>query len=566
MADTVREIERKYEADDNTRLPDLAGIDRVTAVVEAGTEDLDAVYYDTADQRLAAAGITLRRRTGGRDAGWHLKLPVGPGVRDELRAPLSETPPPELTALVRSRVLDGELVAVVRLRTRRTVRVLTDAAGNPLAEVAEDAVRAWPAAGAVDAGTAGAGRPGARWREIEVELAGDGDAGLLDEVGRALTAAGVRPASAASKLERALAETGQSHDGAAPHTAGPDERPRHGSAKAAAKAKAKKAKAKAKKAKAKAKKAKGKGKVKKGAGKGGKKGPTAGDLVLRYAREQVRVIIELDPAVRRDLPDAVHRMRVATRRLRSAFRSYTKVLDRAVTRPIGVELKWLAAELGVERDREVLTGRLRAGLAEVPGTLRLGPVDARLRIWSERRRAGARDRLLDVLDGPRYLALLKTLYAFLEEPPLRRAAGRPAPDVAAGAVLKDYRRLARRTEAALAAPAGQERDEALHGARKAAKRTRYAAEAARPALGRPAKKFAKRTKRVQQLLGDHQDSVVARGALRELATQAQRAGEGGFTFGLLYGREEALAADRERALPDVWRKASRREHRAALRP
>ncbi|MFI5521067.1 CHAD domain-containing protein [Streptomyces platensis] len=548
MADTVREIERKYEADDNTRLPDLAGIDRVTAVVEAGSEDLDAVYYDTADQRLAAAGITLRRRTGGRDAGWHLKLPVGPGVRDELRAPLSETPPPELTALVRSRVLDGELVAVVRLRTRRTVRVLTDAAGSPLAEVAEDAVRAWPAAGAVDAGTAGAGRPGARWREIEVELVGDGGAGLLDEVGRALTAAGVRPASAASKLERALAETGQRHDGAAPYTAGPDERPLHGSGKAAAKA------------------GKAKGKGKKGAGKGGKKGPTAGDVVLRYAREQVRVIIELDPAVRRDLPDAVHRMRVATRRLRSAFRSYTKVLDRAATRPIGVELKWLAAELGVERDREVLTGRLRAGLAEVPGTLRLGPVDARLRIWSERRRAGSRDRLLDVLDGPRYLALLKTLYAFLEEPPLRGAAGRPAPDVAAGAVLKDYRRLARRTEAALAAPAGRERDEALHGARKAAKRTRYAAEAARPALGRPAKKFAKRTKRVQQLLGDHQDSVVARGALRELATQAQRAGEGGFAFGLLYGREEALAADRERALPDVWRKASRRKHRAALRP
>ncbi|WP_405838316.1 CYTH and CHAD domain-containing protein [Streptomyces platensis] len=542
MADTVREIERKYEADDDTRLPDLAGIDRVAAVAEAGTEDLDAVYYDTADQRLAAAGITLRRRTGGRDAGWHLKLPVAPGVRDELRAPLSETPPPELTALVRSRVLDGELVAVVRLRTRRTVRVLKDAAGTPLAEVAEDAVHAWPAAGAVDAGTAGAGRPGARWREIEVELVGDGGAGLLDEVGRALTAAGVRPASAASKLARALAETGQSRDGAAPHAAGPDERLVHGSGKAPVKAKGK------------------------GAGKRGKKGPTAGDVVLRYAREQVRVIIELDPAVRRDLPDAVHRMRVATRRLRSAFRSYTKVLDRAATQPIGVELKWLAAELGVERDREVLTERLREGLAELPGTLRLGPVDARLRIWSERHRAGARDRLLDVLDGPRYLALLKTLHAFLEEPPLRKAAGRPAPEVAAGAVLKDYRRLARRTEAALAASAGRERDEALHGARKAAKRTRYAAEAARPALGRPAKKFAKRTKRVQQLLGDHQDSVVARGALRELATQAQRAGEGGFTFGLLYGREEALAADRERALPDVWRKASRRKHRAALRP
>ncbi|MGY4957290.1 CYTH and CHAD domain-containing protein [Streptomyces nigrescens] len=550
MADTVREIERKYEADNDTQLPDLAGIGPVAAVAEAGTEDLDALYYDTTGLSLAADGITLRRRTGGRDAGWHLKLPVAPGVRDEVRAPLSDVPPPELTALVRSRALDQELVPVVRLRTRRTVRVLRDAAGTPLAEVAEDAVHAWPAAGAVGAGESGAGRAGARWREIEVELLGEGDTGLLDEIGRALAAAGVRPASAASKLARALAETGQGRDGAAaPHTAGPDGRRADGSGKAAAKAKSRA-------------KSKGKGKA---AG-AGKKGQTAGDVVLRYAHEQVRAIIELEPAVRRDLPDSVHQMRVATRRLRSAFRSYTKVLDRAVTRPIGVELKWLAAELGVERDREVLTGRLQEALAGVPGTLRLGPVDARLRIWSERRRAGARDQLLAVLDGPRHLSLLKSLHAFLEEPPLRKAAGRPAPEVVAGAVLKDYRRLARRTEAALAAPAGRERDEALHGARKAAKRTRYAAEAARPALGRPAKKFAKRTKRVQQLLGDHQDSVVARATLRELATQAQRAGEGGFTFGLLYGREEALAADRERALPDLWRKVSRRKHRAALRP
>ncbi|MGW3010784.1 CYTH and CHAD domain-containing protein [Streptomyces sp. NPDC001219] len=536
MADTVREIERKYEADDGTRLPDLTGVDRVAAVEEAGTEELDAVYYDTAGRHLAADGLTLRRRTGGKDAGWHLKLPVAPGVRDELRAPLSEMPPAELTALVRSRTLDRELLPLVRLRTRRTVRVLRDAAGAPLAEVAEDVVRAWRLDGA--AGKTGPGPAKARWREIEVELLGQGDTGLLDEIGRALAAAGVRPASAASKLARALAETGQ------------------GAGKAKAKGKGAGGKGR--------KKAKEPEKPKKA--EEPQKGRTAGDVVLRYARDQIRAIIELDPAVRRDLPDAVHKMRVATRRLRSAFRSYAKVLDRAATRPLGVELKWLAAELGVERDREVLTGRLRAALDETPATLRLGPVDARLRIWSERRRAGARDGLLAALDGPRYLSLLAALHAFLADPPLRGAAGRPAPEAVAAAVLKDHRRLARRMETALTAPAGRERDEALHGARKAAKRTRYAAEAARPALGGPAKKFARRTKRVQQLLGDHQDSVVARGALRELATQAQQAGEGGFTFGLLYGREEALAADRERALPDVWRKASRRRHRAALRP
>ncbi|AOP45864.1 CYTH and CHAD domain-containing protein [Streptomyces lydicus] len=542
MADTVREIERKYEADNATELPDLADVDRVAAVVELGVEDLDALYYDTPDQRLTAAGITLRRRTGGRDAGWHLKLPAGPGEREEIRAPLSDVPPPELTSLVRARVLGRDLVPVVRLRTRRTVRELRDAAGGPLAEVAVDEVWAWPAAETEQPGAAGAaGRTEARWREIEVELTGGGerDPGLLDDVERALAAVGVRPASAPSKLARALAETGlrpaRPEDrtaSAAPHRGGG------------------------------ATGRKGSGKAKKRSGRKG----AAGDLVLDYVREQLRVIVELDPAVRRDVPDSVHRMRVATRRLRSAFRSYTKVLDREVTAPVGGELKWLAAELGVERDREVLTDRLLTAVAEVPRTLRLGPVDARLRIWSERHRVVSRDRVLAALDGDRYLALLKTLHALLEDPPLRPGAGRPAPGIAARAVLKDYRRLARRVRTALDAPAGRDRDVALHRARKAAKRTRYAAEVARPALGRPAKKFAKRVKRVQQLLGDHQDSVVARDALRELATQAQQAGEGGFTFGLLYGREEARAAERERELPRVWKKASRRKYRAALRP
>ncbi|MEU5300581.1 CYTH and CHAD domain-containing protein [Streptomyces noursei] len=531
MADTVREIERKYEMAetgaatriDADHLPDLTRAGRVATVTERGTRALDAVYYDTADQRLAADGITLRRRTGGTDAGWHLKLPVAlpevtGAVRDEIRAPLSDAPPRELTALVRSRTRDAPLVPLVRLRTRRTVHDLEDAAGRPLAEVAVDDVRARRLHPEGVARTA-------RWREIEVELAPGSGRGagqkLLDEVERVLTGAGARPSAAPSKLARALAETSPeaAREGAARPAAADADRPRR----------------------------------------------TAGDVVLRYVRAQVRAIVELDPAVRRDLPDAVHQMRVATRRLRSAFRSYAKVLDRAATDPLGVELKWLATELGAGRDQEVLADRLSAALAEVPRTLRLGPVSARLRSWSARHRAGARERLLAALDGPRYLALLENLHALLGAPPLRRPAARPAPPVVAGAVLRDYRRLAHRIEVALDTPAGPARDEALHSARKAAKRIRYAAEAASPALGRPARAFVRRTKQVQQLLGDHQDSVVARAALRELATQARRAGESGFTFGLLYGREEALAARGERELPALWAKVSRPRYRAALR-
>lgn len=94
MADTKREIERKFEFTSAkagrrflTGPPDLTGTAGVAAVLDQGTADLDAVYYDTHDLRLAADSLTLRRRTGGSDAGWHLKLPVAPGVRDEVQAP-----------------------------------------------------------------------------------------------------------------------------------------------------------------------------------------------------------------------------------------------------------------------------------------------------------------------------------------------------------------------------------------------------------------------------------------------------------------------------------------------
>ncbi len=122
MADTKREIERKYEgppAEGDASLPDLTDVPGVSVVIDKGVAELDATYYDTADQRLATASLTLRRRTGGDDAGWHLKLPVSEGVRDEIRAPLSDTVPEDLTALVRSRIREAELVPIVRLLSVR---------------------------------------------------------------------------------------------------------------------------------------------------------------------------------------------------------------------------------------------------------------------------------------------------------------------------------------------------------------------------------------------------------------------------------------------------------------
>ncbi|MFE1976009.1 CYTH and CHAD domain-containing protein [Streptomyces hygroscopicus] len=560
MVDVTREIERKYEATDGGGLPDLAGVAGVAGVTDQGVVTLDATYYDTPGRRLAADGITLRRRTGG-DEGWHLKLPVGPDARDEIRAPLSDALPAGLAGLVRSRTRGAELSPLVHLLSERTVRRLVDADGALLAVLSADRVTARRLAPEP-------GEP-VRWTEVEVELAPGGDPALLDALEPRLTDAGLRRSATPSKLARALAETdpdrrGEGATGSERATGAGKPTETEKPAKAAKAAKPGKS-AKAGKA---AKEGRDKRDKRDKRGKRGKRGKpkkaTAGDIVLDYARRQAAEIVALDPAVRLETPDSVHRMRVATRRLRSAFRSYREVLDRAVTDPVGDELKWLAAELGVDRDHEVLTARLGERLGEVPVELRLGPVAARLRIWSQARRGGSRERVLGVLDGERYLALLNALDALVAGPPLRPAAARPWAEVIPRAVLRDYDRLSGRVEAALATPAGPGRDALLHEARKDAKRARYAAEVARPAVGEPAKAFAGLMTRVQDLLGDHQDSVVARKALRELAVQAHGAGESAFTFGLLLGREEARAAARERELPGLWAEVSREEHRAAL--
>ncbi|MET7732501.1 CYTH and CHAD domain-containing protein [Streptomyces sp. NPDC005402] len=489
MADTKREIERKYESDEGG-LPDLTGVAGVEAVVDKGVMRLDATYYDTPDERLMASSITLRRRTGGSDAGWHLKFPVSQGVRDEIRAPLSDTLPDELAALVRSRVRDVELLPVVRLRSDRDVRHLLDAEGKLLAEVSEDAVHAERLSGGVG---------DAQWTEIEVELADGGDPAFLDKVEKRLRKAGVRPSGSSSKLARALAETAPPRK--SPVTAD---------------------------------------------------SVTAGDHVLAYVRAQRDAIVELDPAVRQDVEDSVHSMRVATRRLRSTLKSYGKVLDRDVTDPIGDELKWLAGELGVDRDREVLTERLSAALDEVPGALVSGPVAERLSAWSGVNPGGSSARLIGVLDSRRHLALLDALDALIADPPLLKAAGKKPHKVIAKAVRKDFRKVSGLVGQALELEPGTDRDVAIHEARKKTKRTRYAAEAACPALGKPAKTMVKSMKALQNLLGEHQDSVMARQTLRELSAVAHAAGESAFTYGLLYGREEQRAAAVEAELPGFW--------------
>jgi CHAD domain-containing protein len=491
------EVERKYDVDGDFVLPDPADLAAagVAAADQPVEHSLEAVYHDTADLRLARARITLRRRTGGPDAGWHLKLPGEDGARRELHAPLGRSeknPPRTLLEPVRGILRGAPTGPVATLRNHRVVTVLRDAGGRALAEVADDTVTA--NASAPD----GAAELQA-WREVEVELL-DGDEELLVPVGDWLVAAGARPSESASKLARVLSSR-------LPAPAAAAERRNE-------------------------------------------KGSSAGQVVLAAVRAQVEALQAADLGVRTDRPDSVHQLRVAARRLRSIFAAFRPLLDRAVTDPLRAELSWLGDELGQARDDEVALAHLRSLVAEQPPELVLGPVAARLQQTALRSAADGRERALATLTGDRHMRLLDALHDLLEQPPLTPAADDPAGPVLRAAVRRAGRRLRRRIDRARGLD-GDAREVALHAVRTAAKRVRYVAEVGAAERGSSGKRLVKVTKRVQKTLGEVQDTVVTRDFCRRLGIAAATAGENAFTYGLLHGLEEARAARARAAFAEL---------------
>jgi len=199
------ETEQKYDADADFVLPDLSGLEGRAKPAGLRRYYLSATYFDTEELDLIRNRITLRRRVGGADEGWHLKLPVRKDTRQEVRAPLGdggsgsiEPVPARLAAQVEDITAGRPLRPIAILDTERTVVTLTGQAGEPLAEVADDRVTATR----LD-------QPGSEpvtWREIEVEALtqGPGAPGLLEAAGQALRQAGARRSSSASKLGRLL--------------------------------------------------------------------------------------------------------------------------------------------------------------------------------------------------------------------------------------------------------------------------------------------------------------------------------------------------------------------------
>ncbi|WIM89250.1 CYTH and CHAD domain-containing protein [Candidatus Mycobacterium wuenschmannii] len=461
------EVERKFDVDASTRPPSFDDVHGVARVARAETQTLDAVYFDTAERALASHRVTLRRRTGGHDAGWHLKLPAGPDARTEVRAPLAgDEPPAELLDVVLAIVRDQPVGPVARIGTTRQVTWLHGADDAVLAEFCDDQV------------TAGRGPDGEtaqqRWREWELELVGDGaSADLLDRLCDRLLGAGAKPAGHGSKLARVLDTS-----------------------------------------------------------------PTAlpSDPLRRALAEQTGELLEWDRAVRAEADDAVHQMRVTARKIRSLLQASPESFGLDGSAPVIGELRELGTVLGVARDAEVLAERYRDALDAVPPELVRGPIRHRLVDGADQRYRSGLRHALAAMRLPRYFRLLDLLDALVARAPVEHSEPAQATVATVG---KKVRKAAKKAEHTHAGP---DRDEAIHRIRKRAKRLRYTADAT------GAKKVSKRAKKLQSLLGDHQDSVVSREHLAQQAEAAHAAGEDTFTYGLLYQREADLAVESRRQL------------------
>ena len=508
MTSVSDEVELKYDVDPDVDLAPV--LSRAAAAVEGvlfepgvGGRHHEATYFDTEDHRLQAGRLTVRRRTGGPDAGWHLKVPGGEAARVEVRLPLGRavrTVPAPLRSLVWVRSCGEALVPVAEIITDRTVSTFVAEDGRVLAEVADDRVSARRLGTAEDRMVS--------WREMEVELV-EGDASLLAALDEQLREAGLAHAGSASKLARVLGRAGDGPE-VAPLT--PDS--------------------------------------------------AGGEVVLAYLAAQAEQLKAQDPLVRLDRPDSVHKMRVATRRLRSGLQTFGPFLDKATSRPLREELKWLAGRLGEARDAEVMRDRLdRAVRADDSGPRAAEPpagVDQLAETYRE-----AHDRVLLDLDSERYHGVVGSLDALLAQPALRGKAEHPAREVLPPRVKRSYADLRAEMRTAASAPTSEERSHHLHEARKAAKRARYAAEALVDAFGEEAVAFAAAMEGLQEVLGEHQDSVVMREHLTELVPGATA--QDAFTYGRLHAQEQARGdLAREQAM-QRWEEASAKSLRRWLR-
>lgn len=516
------EVEVKFAVAAETAAPELSGILGVGGAEQTQIHKLSAIYFDTKDLRLTRAKMTLRRRTGGKDSGWHLKMPADSG-RLELQAPYSEGLPPEdLLAQVRAIVRDAELVAIAQVDNERHETVLLDEVGAPIAEFCDDHVTAWSFL---------PGGEQSSWREWELELVDNPEreaqigTDVLASATQVFIAAGARKSASPSKLAMALGDSvANAEPGFALADLDPDD--------------------------------------------------PAYAVIHALGRNRDK-LIEYDARVRRDEWDSVHQMRVATRELRSHMQTFEGILGGAEYLELEKQLKVLAGILGVARDAEVVEERFLMLLdAEDTGVLDEQTKEHLRTDMGEEYKAAHR-RIIHALDSTEYLRMLDSLDRILANPP--RAEIEPEAAAAATEETETAEDTAEEAEAPTAEPATpmeiliehlegayaklearhnkalagwedpeltlHQREERFHDMRKSAKKLRYAAEAVGDATELDTNDLYKACKIMQEVLGDFQDSVTSRDKLLKKARQARSRGEDTFGYGVVYQLEHQIGLE-----------------------
>jgi inorganic triphosphatase YgiF len=476
----------------------------VAGMEELAPLDLRATYHDTPDLRLARNGITLRHRTGeGERPGWTLKLPGERGDasdREELHFDgTGRTVPAQASDLITAFVRSATVAPVARLRTRRRRWSLRDPEGKELAELVDDRVSVLQH-----------GRVVERFREVEIEgrtLERDG----LERIASVLAEGGSAKVASTPKLFRALGDRAA----APPDVLVPERLSRS---------------------------------------------EPAGAAIRAALARGIDRIVRNDPRTRLGEVEALHQMRVGTRRLRSDLRTLGELVDSQWADSLRAELRWLGRVLGEVRDRDVMLERLRGQAGELEAEL------APLFVSLEARRAEARAALLAALRTARYIDLVEQLVEGARNPVLTAAADVPSSEALPPLVARSWRKLA--DAARPLEPAST--DAELHHVRVLAKRARYGAEAVAPALGRrrggQGEKFARRAAALQDVLGELQDAVVARETILEVARTRPRDGAFNLAAGQLAERQVQARAAARAAFPPAWKKLDRKKRRTWLKP
>jgi CHAD domain-containing protein len=466
----MNEQEDKYEVDPDWVMPPLTELVPDGGRLDQEVRKLDNTYFDTPGAGLRLFGITLRRRVGGSETGWQLKVPNGTARTELQSGSRAKTLPPALAKGVEGLLAGENLDPVAAMVTTRTAYQLRNADGELVLEIADDQVESGPPDGESMLHS---------WREVEVELGPAGKKKDLRRARKLLQDAGASPSTSRTKLDRALAPASPDGQQAAVESG------------------------------------------------------TVGELVAAYLAAQCNVLASNDVGFRTGTP-AVHKTRVAARRLRSTLRVFDDVINTAPAEELNDELVWYADLLGQVRDQDILRNRLTKEIADLPPEQVRGSVEAEIKENLAAEREEAVERLNEGMRTSHYDHLVQLLRGWRTAPPLTDAAGEKN-TAAVKYVEKAKRKADKRLRKA------DDDIEQLHRARKATKRARYAAELVEPADGEM-KAIARDAEELQTLLGEHQDAVIAAGFLAKLSEDKEPE-ESGFTYGILMANELHRAAE-----------------------